>query len=553
MPVGRGREPRTTAPPRPPDRERGRSIRIGAPAATAEPTSTMPSDDRGAEVGLQHEQHGQHAKTGSTGTSRSSVVQQRSGAASTCAPHSASASLATSEGCSCERPEVEPVPGAVDAQRRCRAPAPDQQHHDADQQRSASQRRQLRRREPQRDPEQHEPERAQITCWTNTEYDAARRQRSLDRSRRRSTMTRPRRAAARARRGPGAARSAAGRARPVSGSAAQLRRGAGRAAAVRRTSRGAAPGRPRHRRSPAALRPRAPAGPAGAPAAPPPARWPADVGRHRSARTAVGERVAAVGVVAEHVHRAAAGASSTVSPGRASPAAARRPRHRRLGRHTSPRPSRHRRRWRPSTTGTVGACRASAAAITRPVARPAAPTPASRPATAATSSSTSAPLSSPPAIQTTARVGGQRGAGGVRVGGLAVVDVARRPPTVADQHVAVRAGPERRQPAPTAAAGTPRRGPARRRPARWRRCAGRPGGRRERRPAPAAARRPARRERAVDQHAVDDAELARAGRAEGERDRAAPARAASSAAATGSSALATATGARRRSRALASR
>ena len=126
---------------------------------------------------------------------------------------------------------------------------------------------------------------------------------------------------------------------------------------------------------------------------------------------------------------------------------------------------------------------------------PSSTAPASRSATAATSSSTGAPLSRPAGDPDHRRVRAQRRERGVRVGRLAVVDVARRPPTSATGSLRCRSGTNARSPAPDRRRGRPRgRGPARRRPARSRRCAGRPG----------ATSRDAGRARAVAERAVDE-------------------------------------------------
>ena len=223
----------------------------------------------------------------------------------------------------------------------------------------------------------------------------------------------------------------------------------GRAAAQRHGAAGwrAGPGRAGRRDAPPV------AGPRRGPPCPSPtaARLDrADRARSRPAppaspATAAANASAALGVVAELVHRRRGGGEQddVTRPGQRGGPADRRLHHAAGGSRSSGiiGPS-----WRPSTstTGTSGACRASAATIARRRCR-SPPPPAGRPACAATSSSTDAPFSRPPATQTTGagRLRGQRRGRGVRVGRLGVVDVAH-------------AG-DRRRPGPRGAgpAGTP--------------------------------------------------------------------------------------------------
>ena len=132
-----------------------------------------------------------------------------------------------------------------------------------------------------------------------------------------------------------------------------------------------------------------------------------------------------------------------------------------------------------SITGTSGACRESASAMTAR-SRPRSTTPRSRDRTACTRPSKVAPLASPPGHPHDGVVGLQRRGGRVRVGGLGVVDVAHLV-DLSEVGDAVTVGHERAQPL---AHGRPwaRRssGPGRRPRARWRRSAApaRPGRRR---------------------------------------------------------------------------
>ena len=226
-------------------------------------------------------------------------------------------------------------------------------------------------RQPQRD--EHRDRRraaAQTTCWTPGRPDRLVRQRRLDRGGGEDHDQADGRAAARPRRTPGGSWSSG-----PSSQAGPRSRGA-RSCRVRRA------GRARARRRPAG---------AGC-------SW--SRGQPR-ARDRVGEGAAAVGVVAEDVHRRGGRGEQhrVAGPGQRAP-------RRRRRASSSPRPSHQSRPSRSSSPlATVdhgdrrGVSRQRAAISAR--SRPSRTTPASRAATAATSGSTSAPLSRPPAIQTT--------------------------------------------------------------------------------------------------------------------------------------------------------
>ena len=190
MPVARRQAEQHRARGRPPPSQRGHQPQRRA-REEQQGDQHDAQRDRHAEVGLQHEQReDQQTRRARPATARASTgASPLRRSASTCAPHSVSATFAASEGCTVNGPNANQArePLRSDAERG-RAPRPAARRRPR--RNGGGQRPQLPRRDPQPDPEHREPGHAeQQLLGEHRVRRAARRVASTDDAE--STMTSP--------------------------------------------------------------------------------------------------------------------------------------------------------------------------------------------------------------------------------------------------------------------------------------------------------------------------------------------------------------------------